>query len=287
VSTEEFIIKFEGGIAEAHKLPAYNAALSLAGVTRSILIPAAYLEDGRVRYRNLVGTRAFQLNLLTQRPGSFDSVLELISNPVLLGVLSALGLSLTTEFAKDFIYSVIKRSIGQEAEKNIEELETQGKLKSGDMAALVDAISPAMRDAHTTIGNGAHNIYIINGSRNVINLNAATKAYVHTSIDDDELQVRDFSIASFNANTGNGRAFDYEVGRTVAFILDEEADSITINAIAESMRCYAQRRRLGDELSSRVSLKFSAIYAPGRTLKKIRIFEARTVMRDLGQHDSF
>ena len=38
-----------------------------------------------------------------------------------------------------------------------------------------------------------------NGNRNVIHLNAATKAYVNTSIDDDEVQLRDFSIASFNA----------------------------------------------------------------------------------------
>ncbi len=140
-----------------------------------------------------------------------------------------------------------------------------------------------MRDAHTTIGSGAHNIYIVNSSRNVINLNAATKAYVNTSIDDDELKIRDFSIASFNANTGNGRAFDYDAGRTIAFILDEEADSATINAITESMRCYAHRRRLGNELISRVSLKYNAIYAPDYKIKKIRIFEARKAIEELSQ----
>ncbi|MFX5146028.1 hypothetical protein ABTC84_19675, partial [Acinetobacter baumannii] len=79
VTQDELIIKFDGGLAEAHKLPAYNAAQSLVGITRSILIPAAYLEDGRVRYRNLTNTRAYQLNLLTQRPGSFESVLEFVT----------------------------------------------------------------------------------------------------------------------------------------------------------------------------------------------------------------
>lgn len=282
LSQDEFIIKFEGGLAEAHKLPAYNGALSLAGITRSILIPAAYLEDGRVRHRNLANTRAYQLNLLAPRPGSFEFVLEFITNPALFAILGALGLSLSTEIAKDFIYSIIKRSIGHKAEDDIEELESKRKLNAGDMAALVDAITPAMREAHTTIGSGAHNIYVINGSRNVIHFNAATKAYVHTSIDDDEVHVRDFSIASFNANTGNGRAFDYEAGHTVAFILDEEADAATINAITESMRRYAHSRRLGNDLSSRLTLKYSAIYAPDKKIKKIRIFEARSAMKDIG-----
>ena len=157
--------------------------------------------------------------------------------------LGAVGVALSKDLVKDFIYSIIKRSIGQKAEP-IEQLEAQGKLKAGDMAALVNAIGPAMKESHTTIGSGAHNIYIINGDKNIIHMDASTKAYVHTSIDDDEVQVRDFSIASFNVNTGNGRAFDYEAGYTVPFNLDDDADAITINAITESMRRYAHTRRL-------------------------------------------
>jgi hypothetical protein len=236
LSRDNFIIKFEGGLADAHKLPAYNAAQSLAGMTRSILIPVAYLEEGKVRRRNLCNTRAYQLNLLTPKRGSFESVLEFIRVPSLLAAASALGLALTIEFTKDFIYSIIRRSIGQKADEKIESLESQSKLSAGDMAALVDAIGPAMREAHTTIGSGAQNIFIINGSNNVIRLDSKTKAYVNTSIHDDEINVQDFSIASFNANTGNGRAFDYEVGHTIAFELNENADAKSINAITESMR---------------------------------------------------
>jgi hypothetical protein len=283
LSKDEIVIKFDGGLAESHKLPAYNAAQSLVGITRSILIPAAYLEDGRVRYRNLSNTRAYQLNLLSQRPGSFESVLEFITHPAFLAFLSSVGIALSSDIARDFIYSIIKRCIGQKADSAIEDLEAQSKLNIGDMAALVDAIGPAMRDAHTTIGSGAHNIYIINGSHNVINLNAATKAYVHTSIDDDEVLIRDFSIASFNANTGNGRAFDYEAGHTIAFTLESDADSKTINAITESMRRYAHTRILGNDLSSRVSLKYSGVFAPDGKIKKIRIFEARSTTSELGR----
>lgn len=274
---EELIIKFDGGLATQHRLPAYNAAQSLVGITRAILIPAAYLEDGKVRYRNLTNTRAYQLNIIAQRAGSFESVLDFITEPAFLAFLSAVGIGLSKDLIKDFIYSIIKRSIGQPAGEKIEDLESKGNINSGDMAALVDAIGPAMRDAHATIGSGASNIYIIQGQAHVIHLNQAKKSYVNTSIDDDELTIKDFSIASFNANTGNGRAFDFELGHTVAFVLDDDADAGTINAIAESMRRYAYKRRLGNELGSRVSLKHTAVYSPDGKIKKIRIFEARGV----------
>lgn len=183
----ELIIKFDGGMARAHKLPAYNAAQSLVGISRSIMIPAAYLEDGKVRYRNLTNTKAFQLNLLAQRPGSFESLLEFVTDPTSLAVLAALGVGVTADFIKDFIYSVINRCIGNKSSGAIDALEAAGRLNPGDMAALVDAIESAMKEAHTSIGNGAHNIFIISGDRNVVHLNSATKAFVHTSIDDDEV----------------------------------------------------------------------------------------------------
>jgi len=281
--SHELIVKFEGGLADAHKLPAYNAAKYLVGLTRSILIPSAYLEDKKVHHRNIGNTRAYQLNLMSQRSGSFESVFEYLVNPAMLVVLDPLGAALAVEFVKDIIYSIIRRSIGQNADEKIEELESKGKLDFGDMAALVDAVTPAMRDAHTTIGSGAHNIYIINGSHNVIQLNATTKDYINTSINDDEKQVKDFSIARFNANTRNGGAYDYETRHTVAFILDDEADATTINSITESMRRYAHLRLLGnDDLSSRVSLKYTAIYTPDRKIKKIRILEARGSIREIG-----
>lgn len=282
VEGQELIIKFEGGMAEAHKLPAYNAAQSLVGISRAIMIPAAYLEDGKVRYRNIGNTRSFQLNLTAQREGSFETVLEFLTEPTLLAVLGTLGVTLSADVIKDFIYSIINRCIGRGASERVEALEASGRLNAGDMAALVDAIEPVMREAHTSIGNGAHNVFIISGDRNVVHLNAATKAYVNTSVDDDEVLQKDFSIASFNANTGNGRAFDYEAGHTVAFNLDDEADAKTINAITESMRSYAHKRRLGSDTSSRVAITYSAVYSADRRLKKIKIFEARIVAKTEG-----
>ena len=44
-------IKFEGGLADQHKIPAYDGTKSLEGMTRSILIISNFLVEGRVRRR--------------------------------------------------------------------------------------------------------------------------------------------------------------------------------------------------------------------------------------------
>ena len=272
----ELLIKFRGSLADHHKIPAYNAGKSIAGISRSLLIPSIYLEDGRVRHRNLSRTKAIQLNMVAQRPGSFESVLEFLIKPEMMAAyLVSLGAALSADFVRDFTYSMIRRCIGKTASPEVEKYETNGVISAGDTAAIVDAIEPAMREAHTVVGAGASSVVIVNGNGNKIVLNAGTKAYVNASVDDDRITAKEFSIASFNANTSNGRAFDYEAGHTVAFVLDDSVDGSSINAVTESMRRYTHRRRLESEMAPRLYLNYSATRAPDGRIKKIRIFSAR------------
>jgi len=275
---DELTIKFRGGMADEHKLPAYAASKSLRGLSRAILIPAIYLDTGQIRHRNLENLDT-ELNLLAVRSGSVETVLELITHPLAMGALGALGVELVRDvakdFIKDFIYGTIKRAIGGSTTDEIETLEASGRLSAGDMAALVDAIEPAMRDAHVTVGNGARNIVIISGGKNVITLNETTKLYLTSSEEDKDVSERDFSVASFNANTGNGRCFDYEQGRTVAFTLDDGVDAQSLQALGQSLLRYARARRLGDQQSSRVSIRYRAIRSQDGHVKKIIIYRAR------------
>jgi len=278
--SNNLVIKFEGSMAEQHIVPAYNAAQAIAGITRSIMIPAAYLEHGKIKHRNLTKTRAFQLNLLAQREGSFETLIDfIIKNEFLLGV----GVGVTIDLVKDFIYSLIRRCIGEKADANstIEELEAADKLKSGDLTALVEVLEPPIKMAHNIINNGANNVFIIHGDRNVVTLNSETKRFVNTSIEGEILLVKEFSVGSFNANTGNGRVFDYSEGRTVPFKLDSAADGATINVLMDSLKYYARKKRLDDESRSRVALQYKSITAPDERIKKIVVFKARTGMDDL------
>ena len=46
---QDFLIKFEGQMAEAHRLPAYDASKSFYGISRALLIAMNYLDEGKVR----------------------------------------------------------------------------------------------------------------------------------------------------------------------------------------------------------------------------------------------
>jgi hypothetical protein len=275
------IAKFEGDLAQQAKLPAYEATQSLYGIARSALIATNYLAEGRVRRRDF-SPNGFELNIITNRPGSFETVFELVTDPTTMAILGALGLSVAGNFATDFIKSMWRRATGQRADPIIEELEASGSLSGGDLAAVIDAIEPAMRETHKSIGYGANSIVIISGDHNVVSFNGRTKEYVNSSTLDDAIQAKLFSIGSFNANSGYGRAFDLEEGRTIAFQLAQGVDRTTINTILSSISSYARRRRLGDEIASAIALRYNAVVSTDGRVKKLIVLGARPNVADFG-----
>jgi hypothetical protein len=147
---DEFSAIFRGGLAEQHKLPAYEATQSLYGISRSLLIVTNYLAEERVRRRDFA-PKAFQLNIIASHSGSFETLFELITSPEAMAIYGALGLSVGGNFLADFVKTIFKRAVGQTAEESISQLEQDGILHSGDVDALVEAIEPAMRESHKSI----------------------------------------------------------------------------------------------------------------------------------------
>jgi len=249
--------------------------------TRSTLILTNYLAEGRVRRRDFA-TGGFQLNIVATRPGSFETVFELITDPasmtILAGMVAGVGSNLVTEFIK----SMWRRAIGRSAEQIVENLEAEGRLDAGDLAATLDAIEPAMREAHKSIGRGANQIIIINGEKNIVTFNQTSKDYVNTSFLDDAVRTKLFSIGSLNANSGYGRAFDLEEGRTIPFQLDRNVDRITIDTILGSITSYARRRRLGDDLASAIALRYQPAVSTDGRVKKLIVFSARPTLAEFG-----
>lgn len=154
-------------MAESHRLPAYQGSKSFYGITRSTLITLNYLAEGKVRRREF-SSNAFNLNLVAHRPGSFEAIYEVIANMDAMTVAGTLGGGIAGNFLTDFVKSVFRRCVGQQADESIEKLELEGKLNSGDLSALQDAIEPAMKEAHSIINHGAGKIIIINGDKNIV-----------------------------------------------------------------------------------------------------------------------
>ncbi|MBC6718687.1 hypothetical protein H9Q09_21120 [Aurantimonas sp. DM33-3] len=278
----DFIVKFEGDLADSHRIPAYDGTSSLHGITRSILIPANYLVEGRVRKRRFEPTD-MQLNVIATRPGSFETVYELIVNPAGMAILAGIGIATSDSikaFTKDFIQSVIDRATGRRAKETIEQKELTGAINPGDLNALVEAVEPALKEAHRTISRGATQILIIQGDNNTIRLDSETKQYVNSTIEEDTLRAKIVSVAGYYTTSRYGRAFDFEEGRTIPFELNTDADRETVEAIFQSMRDYAFSR-LGDDLRSAIAIKYRALVSTDGRLKKMKVLKARREISNL------
>ncbi|WP_186399025.1 hypothetical protein [Stappia sp. P2PMeth1] len=279
-----FEVKFEGGLAEFHKIPAYDGTKSLEGLTRSLMIVSTYLVEGRVRRKNF-GQVPLHFHLTAHRPGSFDVLYEIAytaavyGGPVLAGGVAS---NLLTDLLKTIFRRVTGADADQETPETVQHLEAE---RGGDVAALAEAIEPSVRLAHNVINHGVVNININQNAAPpaapLVQLNAETKRYVWENVINDEIRVRLFSVGSFNANQGTGRAFDLELGRSIPFELANNVDRITVDTLLQSISSYTRTRRLGDDLRSAIAIRYTSVDSVDGRLKKIRILSARNEMRDL------
>jgi hypothetical protein len=176
---DELIVTFQGGLADEHRLPAYAASQSLYGISRSLLVVTNYLSEGRVRRRDFDERRkGFDINLVAQREGSFQFLFEILADPAVHAIGQSVAAKVAGDFTVAFIKSVFQRVTRGSAEPAIEKLEAEGDLHPGDIGALVEAIEPAMKAAHSTVNYGATSIVLISGDNNIVNLDASTKRYV-------------------------------------------------------------------------------------------------------------
>lgn len=274
-------VKFEGGLAEQHKIPAYDGTKSLEGLTRSILIVTNFIVEGRVRRREF-GQVPLTFNLLAQQPGSFASLYEVayeaavIGAPIAGGLAAGIAGNLLTDLLKT-VYRRVTGGVEVDVPASIQELEAA---RGGDIAALVDAIEPAVRIGHNVINHGVMHININQGAAapqapRIAHFDRQTKEYMWTSVINNDIRVKLFSIASFNANQGTGRAFDLEEGRSIPYELTTETDRESVETLLNSIGSYARRRRLGDDLRSAVAVKYTSVQAADGRTKKIRILGVR------------
>lgn len=258
---------YQGDQAEGHRLPAYEAAKSLYGLSRALLITVNYLTEGKVRHRQFRRDQ-FRLEMVAQRPGSFETVFELITRPEALTIGGTLAAAFSATMVRDFVKSMFSRSVGGGAEESIEELEGEQKIAPGDLIALVDAIAPAMRAVHEPIDDGAHNIELDLGREQIANFDRDSKQYLLHSVRDPDLRLKMFTVASFNANTGYGRVFDMELGHTVPFQLGQ-IDPKSIDVMLESMALYTRKRWAGGLEAAAVAIKYYATLSIDGRVKKI------------------
>lgn len=269
----EVTAKFTGDKADEHLLPAFEAGQSLHGLSRGFAMTGHYLATGTVRQRYPFKS-GIEVYMAPPRAGSFETVFQLQAHPELVifgGVVGTIGAGIAANFATDFIRHIYRKATGQTSNIQTEVIEEIDEERPGDIDALVEAVEPALKMAHTTIGAGAENIIIVGGRNNVVNFSGRTKNYINYSEQDDNAVTQDLSVGSYNVNSRNGRAFFHNLGRTIPFTVVKDCKPGTVQAITHSINQYA------NQLPSDIEVKFFRILAGDGSLKRIHIVEAKSI----------
>jgi hypothetical protein len=263
---DSFVVKYSGMDADQHRLPAYEAGVSIQGIARSVTMVTAYLATGRIR-RNAPFDSEIDVFIRPLRPGSLDTVYQIVSqvDPVI--TLGNITLGVTSIFIYDTKKLVFNRVTGHHIQPQSPELLELERLRRGDISALEDAVEPALVQAHRIIGAGSNNIVIF-GDHNRIVFNGQTKEYINASEVEQNVNQKRVSIASYNANQRTGRLYDFEFQKTVPFSLARDASQKSAVAIARSLTRYA-----GDQ-DSNLEIVFQKVVAPDSRIKKYIISRA-------------
>jgi len=183
---------------------------------------------------------------------------------------------LTTSAVYDLIKITFGRALGLTTKPSTDQTTLLDEKRGGDVEALIDSVESPMREAHTAIGNSAHDIQIVNGQNNVVinNLTLVTKEYVSISLRGDEDNV-DVSIGSLNANQGTGRAWFTDVGKLVPFNVSNKATDRTLSALSWGLDQYV------NGTGGTVSIRYEPLRSADGRLKRVIIYDAEPASRGL------
>ncbi|ESZ29614.1 hypothetical protein X733_24895 [Mesorhizobium sp. L2C067A000] len=182
-------------------------------------------------------------------------------------ILGSYAVGTIGQMANSLIVTSVKEVCGIINRVTTKEERWLNGLPSGDREALVDKIEPSMKRAHAVIGEGAETLVIRKGYTPLVTLDHLTKAYVNADLFGEEL-TKTVSIGAFNANSGNGRLYLPEVGKTVPFFVEKGLDQGTYAALSHSLDSYV------NNVPSMVDIVATEVLANDGRIKRLLIKRA-------------
>lgn len=275
----ELVVKFDGGDATDHVVPAFTALESAHAVSQVLLMSIHFARTGEIRRRNFKDVET-ELYLKETRPGSFEFIFDFSQYAPYL--LDAYGKGLANASWK-LIETVFNRATGLLGNEDLEEAESDGRINPGDLGALIQAAEPSARRAHAVINHGASSINIsIVGDGNSVVLDRESKEYMHESIFNDEVRSQRFLVTSFDGRNRTGRLFDLEDEQAYTFDLVPEADRKSLTVIVDAARAYALREKGKFDEKMEAVCAFTSVDAPDGRKKRLKVF---AVARDYSELD--
>ncbi|GEM_PF-4312357 len=181
--TVELVLSLTGEQSDEHEVPAFTALDSAHAVSQALMMIIHFAQTGEIRRRNFKDLD-LDLSLKSIRPGSFEFIFEFSQFAPY--IIEAYGKGLGNASWK-LIETVFNRATGLTGNEEIEEAEDDGRINAGDLGALIQAVEPSVRRAHSVINHGSSNVNIfVNGDGNKVVLDSESKEYMYESIFNDE-----------------------------------------------------------------------------------------------------
>lgn len=268
---QELIVSLKGAESDKHEVPAFTALDTAHAVSQALMMIVNYAQTGEIRRRNFKDLD-IQINLKTSQPGSFEFVFEFSNYAPYL--IDAYGKGLADASWK-LIETVFNRATGVNGGGEIEEAADDGRINPGDLGALIQAVEPSVRRAHSVVNHGANNVNIfIEGDKNQINLDHESKEYMFESIFNDESRSQRFLVTSFDGRNRSGRLFDLEAEQAFTFDLLADANRKSLTVIVDAARAYALRQKGKFDENMEAVCAFTSIDAPDGRQKRLKVYAA-------------
>lgn len=238
-------LKFDGDEADRHRLPAHQGSQSIEGMAWALSLLCNYAASGEIRHRGRLDDR-IQLFVTPAQRGSYTTDIIAIAtepqNIFLTTIVGTYAVATLTDAINGLIKHAYKRVCGLiDSDEKIENQKLE-RLPSGDIEAVIDAIEPSVKRAHSAINSGADSLTFQRARTPIITMDGATKEFINTNIIVPGITRQTVSIGALNVNSGNGRAYLPETGKTVPFSVVKEPANGTYGVLSQSLNHYARGR---------------------------------------------
>lgn len=250
---------FFGEEAERHHINANEGLESLAGLAHAATLVSHFVAAGKIRQRMPYDDR-LKFYFSDTKPGSLTAILTLGG---------ALALGAAGNATYDVLKAVWRRATGSGDDSNL--VTEAGEFRGGDLDALAEAVAPSLLRGHAWIGGHEQGIRIRTGREIITEFNQATKGYLQDEIFEEGTSRQDVSVSALNVNSKYGRVFFFDLGRTIPFKVDKNANGRTTANLSRHLTKYAEHSNV------RVTILFQKILHVDGRMKRILILDCEQI----------
>ncbi|WP_141243970.1 hypothetical protein [Sphingomonas lenta] len=254
----DFLLKYEGRLADDHELDFYDAAKAMSGFQRSLALTAHLVANGEI-ITQAPSLKNARILVATPRPGSWEVVASVIGGLWVIGnakkdspfghlVYSVYDyvITQTLGFPVDYNQSLFKQNSAELEKKNI----TPAKLDS-----LTEKVEGSVADMHRPIvvSRTAEHADLFAGRvanqriRLGRELNEESNDYIRQTLIDKFPTLVEGVVSSYNRNTYSGRLYVFEEQRPISFeLIDGAKTKPNITNVTTSLRTGAIERGTRD-----------------------------------------